>query len=254
MKRFKFRKGVRGNPSNYLLYGVRRYSGKGFGVALVSELTGDVKEWISTGHTIINARRKADRLNAETARKKFEARRGNPNFSGWSDRENRYTSVSKRDIEQWVNNDESLYSWWKSEGGSLRAFISRNHSEIQNAILRQLNRGPRGNPSAWKNRGSKRFYGGGTGLNLSKGTWIESEEHAYPHGRMTRRGVAVHEHTGKKVRFVAGIPDTYFSIPARTLGSGAEKGFLTIQNQDDEQWILFTANKNSRPNPRRRRR
>lgn len=38
------------------------------------------------------------------------------------------------EIEQWVDNDEGLYRWWKSERGSKRDFIRRNRAEIEAAI------------------------------------------------------------------------------------------------------------------------
>jgi hypothetical protein len=42
----------------------------------------------------------------------------------------------------WVNNDESLYSWWRSSGLSLTAFIRQNRGAITDYIERQLNRLP----------------------------------------------------------------------------------------------------------------
>lgn len=48
---------------------------------------------------------------------------------------------------------------------------------------------------------------------LSRGTWLQDEEYAYPNGGQTRRGQAVYP--DGQVRMVyAGIADTFFSIPA----------------------------------------
>ena len=44
-------------------------------------------------------------------------------------------------------------------------------------------------------------------------TFLQTEEYAYPHGNETRKGKAIYP--DGKIRTVrAGIPDTYFSIPA----------------------------------------
>jgi len=45
------------------------------------------------------------------------------------------------------------------------------------------------------------------------GTWIQSEEAAYPHGGMTRKGRCLCD-DGKLRAVYCGIPDTFFSIPA----------------------------------------
>ena len=50
--------------------------------------------------------------------------------------------MNDRERELWVSNDEGLYLWWQSEGGSLRAFIRRHRQEITDAINRVLNQGP----------------------------------------------------------------------------------------------------------------
>src|SRR5690606_5373619 len=76
----------------------------------------------------------------------------------------------------------------------------------------------------------------------AQGTWLEPEEAAYPHGGQSRRGLAVWP-DGKKRRVYAGVPDTWFSIPAhgklyrngRTVYIG---GFLTV---DDEGALRFHA-------------
>ena len=45
--------------------------------------------------------------------------------------------------EQWVNNDEGLYSWWRSSRLSMRAFIRENRAELTNCIQRALNLPPK---------------------------------------------------------------------------------------------------------------
>ncbi len=42
--------------------------------------------------------------------------------------------LSYADIEQWVDNDEGLYDWWRSSGQSKRDFIYQNHAELVTAI------------------------------------------------------------------------------------------------------------------------
>jgi hypothetical protein len=49
---------------------------------------------------------------------------------------------------------------------------------------------------------------------MPDGTWLEPEAMCYPDGGMTRRAYALFP-DGKKRIVVCGIPDTYFSIPAR---------------------------------------
>lgn len=44
------------------------------------------------------------------------------------------TRLSVRDLEDWIDNDEGLYDWWKSSKLSKRAFIKQNRSEIKAAI------------------------------------------------------------------------------------------------------------------------
>jgi hypothetical protein len=69
-------------------------------------------------------------------------------------------------------------------------------------------------------------------------TWLEAEEFCYPHGGMTRRAYV--RFPDGVLRLVwCGIPDTYFSIPARTvryqLQGRAVKGFIT----SDESGFTF---------------
>lgn len=69
-------------------------------------------------------------------------------------------------------------------------------------------------------------------LQFSDGTWLEGEEFCYPSGGMKRRAYARCV-DGRKLLFKAGIPDTFFTIPA----TGRKvKGFLSI----DETGLKFT--------------
>lgn len=80
----------------------------------------------------------------------------------------------------------------------------------------------------------------------SRGTWLESEEHAYPNGGQTRRGSAVYP-DGRTRRIFAGIPDTYFSIPAHGRIRGRYvAGWVTVMTSDrsdvdtgQERWLAF---------------
>ena len=61
------------------------------------------------------------------------------------------------------------------------------------------------------------------------GTWIEPEEMAYPHGGQTRKFSAYLGDTSYRVSGKAGIPDTFFSIPANARIKGAYvAGFLML--------------------------
>ena len=65
-----------------------------------------------------------------------------------------------------------------------------------------------------------------------KRTYLAPEEHAYPHGGQTRRCRAIC--ADGKIRVVyAGIPDTYFSIPAHRRGRKYEHGTLLMQCDPD---------------------
>jgi hypothetical protein len=64
-------------------------------------------------------------------------------------------------------------------------------------------------------------------------TYLAPEEHAYPNGGQTRRCRAIC--ADGKVRVVyAGIPDTYFSIPAHRNGRTYERGILMMQTDSDK--------------------
>ena len=47
------------------------------------------------------------------------------------------------DRAQWIDNDEGLYSWWKSSRQSRRVFIRENRDEIDKAIDGALDRPPK---------------------------------------------------------------------------------------------------------------
>jgi len=57
-------------------------------------------------------------------------------------REKRKT-INDSDRSQWIDNDEGLYSWWRSSRQSKRAFIRENRAEITRIINDALNRSPR---------------------------------------------------------------------------------------------------------------
>lgn len=44
-----------------------------------------------------------------------------------------------KDREQWVDNDEGLYCWWRSSRKAKRSFIRENRAEIDQVIDRVLN-------------------------------------------------------------------------------------------------------------------
>lgn len=50
--------------------------------------------------------------------------------------------MNNREREQWVNNDEGLYNWWKGSRVSMRKFITDNRIELDRAINRSLGRSP----------------------------------------------------------------------------------------------------------------
>jgi hypothetical protein len=66
------------------------------------------------------------------------------------------------------------------------------------------------------------------------GTFIAPEEHAYPNGGQTRPCRALYP-DGKVRRAWAGIPDTYFTIPAHGRMNGKYvSGYLTVADWGDE--------------------
>lgn len=52
-------------------------------------------------------------------------------------------ALTLADLEQWVDNDEGLYSWWRSSRQSKRQFVRDNRAELTGAINAALNRPPR---------------------------------------------------------------------------------------------------------------
>ncbi len=42
--------------------------------------------------------------------------------------------MNNTEREQWIDNDEGLYDWWKSSRLSKREFIRQNRAEIDAAI------------------------------------------------------------------------------------------------------------------------
>jgi hypothetical protein len=47
------------------------------------------------------------------------------------------------DIEQWVDNDESLYDWWRRSRQGKRAFVRENRAELTRAIVAVRDAPPR---------------------------------------------------------------------------------------------------------------
>ena len=52
-------------------------------------------------------------------------------------------TLSLADIEQWVDNDEGLYSWWRSSRQGKRAFVRENREELTRAIVAVRDAPPR---------------------------------------------------------------------------------------------------------------
>lgn len=50
--------------------------------------------------------------------------------------------MNNSEREQWIDNDEGLYNWWKRSRLSKAAFIKANRAEIDQAISRVLDRQP----------------------------------------------------------------------------------------------------------------
>lgn len=42
--------------------------------------------------------------------------------------------MNNREREDWVNNDEGLYNWWKSSRMSMTKFLKENRAEIDEVI------------------------------------------------------------------------------------------------------------------------
>jgi len=72
-------------------------------------------------------------------------------------------------------------------------------------------------------------------------TWLQREDYAYPNGGQTRKGNAICE-DGKVRRVWAGIPDTFFSIPAHaTIQGRYTAGWLSLDDNDGA--FIFRANR-----------
>lgn len=52
-------------------------------------------------------------------------------------------TLNDKDREQWIDNDEGLYNWWRSSRMSKSAFIKENRKELTDLIMAELNRPPR---------------------------------------------------------------------------------------------------------------
>lgn len=50
--------------------------------------------------------------------------------------------MNNRERQMWIDNDEGLYSWWKSEHCSMSAFIREHREELDGYINRELNKEP----------------------------------------------------------------------------------------------------------------
>ena len=83
----------------------------------------------------------------------------------------------------------------------------------------------------------------------NQGTWLQDESAAYPAGGQTRKGSAVYP-DGVTRRIYAGIPDTFFSIPAHGRIAGRYvAGWVTVVAADgsdvdtgQERWLEFRPN------------
>ena len=62
---------------------------------------------------------------------------------------------------------------------------------------------------------------------FARDTWIEPEERCYPHGGFHRKARCLWQ--GRHYLVRAGLPDTFFSIPARLRCQGqTRRGFLSL--------------------------
>ncbi len=52
------------------------------------------------------------------------------------------TKLTASDVSKWIDNDESLYLWWKRSRQSKRAFIKENGKELVRLIRAVLDRPP----------------------------------------------------------------------------------------------------------------
>ena len=71
-------------------------------------------------------------------------------------------------------------------------------------------------------------------------TQLQGEEAAYPNGAQRRKGKAIFPDGTVKTVY-AGIPDTFFTIPAHTTMKGKRiKGYLSLDNEGE---YIFHINK-----------
>jgi len=49
-------------------------------------------------------------------------------------------TMNDGDREEWVNNDEGLYSWWRSSGKGITVFVRQNRAELTALINGRLGR------------------------------------------------------------------------------------------------------------------
>ena len=66
------------------------------------------------------------------------------------------SGVSMSDIEQWIDNDEGLYDWWRSSKMGKRKFIRENRAELKSAIQKVIG-GEK--PAHWLKYGPVRYEG-----------------------------------------------------------------------------------------------
>jgi hypothetical protein len=54
--------------------------------------------------------------------------------------------LNDREREQWIQNDEGLYNWWKSTRQAISKFIKENREELDHLIMAALNAPPSKGP------------------------------------------------------------------------------------------------------------
>lgn len=89
------------------------------------------------------------------------------------------------------------------------------------------------------------FYGMRSTANIAaNGTWLEPEELCYPNGGMKRRAYALFPDGVKRI-VTCGIPDTFFSIPAKPVKVNG----VTVSGYvgSDENGIKFVPFTNQEP-------
>ena len=77
-------------------------------------------------------------------------------------------SLPLDELEDWVNNDEGLYAWWKSTRLSMRKFISENRDDLRGAIREVLDREPSRNPGRTLQVGTRVEVSAGSGTNSGR--------------------------------------------------------------------------------------